>query len=542
MPSATLVALLVFLGACAPPDASLGDDLSGAGSSEASGSEGVGESTETEGDSGEDEGPPVKFDMSPPDVGEPDPPPEFPTTCAEAEENPSSVGCEFYPLALPDGQSTYGSSGFAASNVSAKPATVTLSDVAGQVAQVVLQPGQVHMFEVDATRQLRERTEVMDFGWVIESDEPLQVFGYFPPLPTPTADATVVLPRTALGVKHRAVTYNDHVVHSGDGIHGQQYVAVVAVEDDTKVTFELAAPGSFTLAGDGLPALDKDDGETSLTVTLDRLETLTVAADNRDPITEAYNVELTGSLLTSDKPVATYSGTPPTGLPAQYPWPCCADLIADQLPPTTAWGRDYAAVKLLPIADEPDLWRLMANRDGTEIELSGGVEDLVVLDAGEYYDLLTPESFWASGNHAFAVIHFMVGADLVDGELDAYEGQHIVNVGDPAMVWVYPAGNWLDRYVFPVGPVTFGEWYHDHATVVAPLADWDAITLGGAALPPPIEIGPGYGYGYVPLPLPTYELLAPPGVGVSVDLYGYVHNGSYLHQGGMGLGRLNPAG
>jgi hypothetical protein len=528
--------------ACRPPDGSLGDNLSSSSTSD-----GTGEGSESggtdESDSGETDGGIPKFDTMPPqDFGEPDPPPEFPTTCAEAEDNPSSVGCEFYPLALNQSFNATGSTGFAASNASANPATVTLSDINGQIDQRVIQPGDFHMFVVDSTHHLEATTEVTEHGFVIDSDEVLQVYAFIPPISTVTADATIVLPRTALGHKHRAVTYNDFNGSSPDGIHGEQYVSVVAVEDDTEVFFELAAPGSATLAGSVLPALEKKSGEDNFSVVLDRLETLTIAADNQDPVTEAYNVELTGSLIRSDKPIAAYSGNPPVGVPAKFPWPCCADLIATNLPPTTTWGTQYAAVKLYPIDVEPDVWRFIGNRDDTEIELTGGVDDLIVIDEGEFFDLETPESFWAAGNHAFGMVHFMPGADMVEGSLQTYDGPSLSNPGDPAMVWVYPAGSWLNRYLFPVGPVTGGEWLHDHVNIVAPLADWDDVTLGGNPLPAATELTDTMGYVRVPVPDPIYELLAPPGVGVEVTVYGYVHNGSYLYPGGMGLGKLNPPG
>lgn len=538
---------LVPLG-CGQPDGSLGDNLSssGSGTDEGDGdgdAEEDGSGSEDEGETGDDDGPPpVKFDMSPPDVGEPDPPPEFPTTCAEAEENPSSVGCEFYPLALPDGPSTKGDTAFVTSNVSNEVATVTLSDVDGLVEERQIQPGDTYMFVVDDSRQLLEQSRISDDGYVIESDQVLQVYSFLPPIPTPTADATIVLPKSGLGNKHRAVTYNDKFGHYNDGQNGKQYVAVVATEDETEVTFSLAAAGSATIAGSGIPALDKDSGEDTVKVTLDRMETLTIAADNRDPITEAYNVELTGSLIRADKPIAAYSGNPPTGVPAQYPWVCCADLIATGLPPTTSWGKEYAAVKLYPIDVEPDIWRFVANRDDTEITLTGEYEDLIVLDEGEFFDLEVAENFWASGNHAFGLVHFMPGADLVEGALQTYDGPSLDNPGDPAMVWVYPSGNWLNRYLFPVGPTTFGEWLHDHANVVAPMADWGDITLDGAPLPAATPLTSDMGYARVPLPGDAAELIAPHGVPVEVTVYGYVHNGSYLYPGGMGLGKLNPAG
>ncbi|NVB39492.1 hypothetical protein G6O69_16740 [Pseudenhygromyxa sp. WMMC2535] len=46
------------------------------------------------------------------------------------------------------------------------------------------------------------------------------------------------------------------------------------------------------------------------------------------------------------------------------------------------------------------------------------------------------------------------------------------NPGDPAVGWVYPEGNWLNRYLFSPGTGS-SLWCHDHVTIVAALSDWD---------------------------------------------------------------------
>jgi hypothetical protein len=117
----------------------------------------------------------------------------------------------------------------------------------------------------------------------------------------------------------------------------------------------------------------------------------------------------------------------------------------------------------------------------------------------------------------------------------------IMSPGDPAFLWVYPRGNWLNRYLFRVGSGEF--WCHDHITVTARTSDWDLITLAGEPLPAYTEIpGTGHGFAYIPVPDPQYELLAPGATGVEVKVYGYVGHGSYLYPGGMGLTTLNPEG
>jgi hypothetical protein len=476
--------------------------------------------------------------------GEIPPAPDFPETCEEAATVKTSVGCTFYPLAVPQSYSgNGGTTSIVVSNVSDQVATVTLSDRNGQIQQVQVASGQIHTFVDQSNHILPATTGIYDRGMVVESDEVLQVFQFSPPYATVTADASLVFPDVALGTKHRAAVNNDF-----DTI-GNQYVAIVAPEDDTEVTFTLVAPATITLAGNPVPILDSDMGQDTYQTTLNALDVLVIAANNDNPDTMMPTNQLTGSLIESDKPVAVYAGNTPTYVPPVDPdFFCCADLISDMVPPTTVYGTRYAAVKFLPQKDEKDVWRFMGNADGTEITLSGGIDEVIQLDEGEFADRHVAEPFWAQGNAAFGMVHFMTGSEYAmweKGEDDPmpYDCAPIDTPGDPAIGWVIPIGNWLNRYQFPVGPTISGNWCNDHATVVASLDDWDDITFNGNALPAVTQIGQSaFGYAYVPADTAIGEVLAPEGVGVMVDVYGYVDDGSYYYPGGMGLQDLNPEG
>lgn len=531
--SLSVVALLT---ACGKSDDPSGDSTtSDTGEEESSGSEsdtGTGSSSDGPGDDTDDSSSGPIFDVGGDGDGDGDGPPLFPTTCEEALTSKTSVGCIFYPAAL---VGTQPSTGFAVSNVTDQVATVTLSDINGQVDQVMVDPGQIHMFIDNGAHKMATQTHQGDDGYVIESDQPLQVFQFMPPNGVVTADASIVLPAQALGTKHRVVTYN--AMNSP-----QQYAAVVATEDGTTVTFTLEQPGSEVLAGGPIPQLDKDNGPDEAIVVLDRLETLVLSAASAHSMTMEIN-EFTGASIESDKPIAVYSGKYLANIPQGQ---CCADMIATAVPPTSVWGTNYAGVKFPAMGDEFDVWRFIAGDEGTEITLTGGVDQVIDLAPGEFADVETPEHFWASGTEPFAVVHFMVAGwfAVADPPIQPYDCPDPISApGDPAMGWVYPQGNWLNRYLFPVGPTTGGEWCHDHATVVAPMNRWDEVTMDGGALPAATEIGQsGFGFAYVQLPNPFHEILAPNDVGVEVSVYGYVHNGSYFYPGGMGLQELNPEG
>ena len=229
------------------------------------------------------------------------PAPDFPTTCEAAAAVKTSVGCTFYPLAVPQSFSgNGGTTSFVVSNVSDQNATVTLGDRNGQLDQKLVAPGQIATFWTWARTASPPIRACSNRGAVIESDQVLQVFQFSPPYATVTADASLVFPDVALGHKHRVAVNNDL-----DTI-GNMYVAVSATQDDTEVTFTLTAPATITLAGGQVPSLDSTQGADTYQITLDYLDVLVIAANNDNPDTMMPTNQLTGSLVESDKPVAVY--------------------------------------------------------------------------------------------------------------------------------------------------------------------------------------------------------------------------------------------
>lgn len=468
-------------------------------------------------------------------------PASFPKTCEEAAESNTSVGCTFYPLHLPGG----GNASFVAANVGEQDANVTLTSAVGATETQTIVAGGTFAFNGNAL-SLGASTGISNSGYVLESDQPLQVYQLIPPQLASTNDASLVLPEQVLSIRHRVVTYNDEF---NSGV--RQYVAIVATEDNTSVTFTLEQAASFVDAGGTVPALDKDNGPEAATVTLNRLEVLMVAAPNADPDTSMFTNQLSGSLVESDKPVAVYSGNNVTYAPAASDCAggncCCADLISTAVPPTTVYGNSYAGVKLLPLGQEIDVWRIIADHDDTVVTLSGGESDTITLDAGEFADVISAAVFAIDSNEPIGLAHFMTSGSstaIPSPGLQPYDcPDPIASPGDPAVTWMYPTGNWLNRYVFEVGVILpgGGSWCHDHITVVAPTESWSMITLDGDPLPAATGVGAsGLSYAYVPVDDGTHELIAPDEVGVEVSVYGYSGHGSYLFPAGMGLLEFNP--
>lgn len=479
------------------------------------------------GETGEDGGG-VKYDVEGGDGGgdgDPDGVPEFPKTCAAAASGKTSVGCEFYPLRLPG--VGWDPVGFSVSNVSDHVANVTLSNAFEVLDQVQVPAGAVHVFS-----QERHDPNIDDFrGFVIKSDQVLQVWQFLPITADTNNDASIVFPRQSLGTRHRVATWS--------GKRGG-YVKVVGVEDGTTVTFTLSDPGATTSAdGNGrFPALS-GEGD-SFTVTLDRLQVLTING-NKD----GQN-HLTGSVVESSKPVAVYSGNTCLFIPDND---CCCDLVATAVPPTTTYGDAYAAVKLLPVTRGYDIWRVIGDEDGTTITLSGDETGSFDLDAGEFVDIESAGSFWLEGSEPFGVVRFMTAGWFDDPDQDGsnayptYDCGTISAPGDPALSWIFPPANWLNRYLLQTGAGlgSQADWCNDTATIIAPTDRWHEVTFDGGPLPSGTPLASGeLSFVYVDAPAESHEVEAPPDVPVGLEVYGYIHNGSYYYPGGVGMKTLNP--
>ncbi|MFY0535731.1 IgGFc-binding protein [Nannocystis pusilla] len=130
--------------------------------------------------------------------------------------------------------------------------------------------------------------------------------------------------------------------------------------------------------------------------------------------------DFTGMRVSSTAPVAVMTGSPAMSLPGpgmNY----YKDYLEEQVPPRTAWGKDYAVVKFRPRSDEPDLYRFIADKDGTVLTFTGDHQGEVTLDEGQFHELLTAASFRVEGTEAFMVAHYMLSQDQSHGPKDDAE-------------------------------------------------------------------------------------------------------------------------
>jgi hypothetical protein len=213
----------------------------------------------------------------------------------------------------------------------------------------------------------------------ISSPQPIAAWQHNPLLPEEASeehlsvDGSLLLPAPMLGTRYRVMTREQ----SFQFLPG--YLTVIATAP-TQVRVTVTAR---TSPGEGIRALMPGE---RLDVELNRGDVLNLQ-------THGPGADLTGSLVEADQPVVVFGGSEGANAPntnhcvdgACVANPevacndnydcndarlntCCADHIEAQLPPISALGRQHVAARTAARGEAPDLWRILAVEDGTQVE------------------------------------------------------------------------------------------------------------------------------------------------------------------------------
>ena len=156
---------------------------------------------------------------------------------------------------------------------------------------------------------------------------------------TATTDAYLALPTDILGTSYINLGYkNTNIVNSTQ-------FGIVAAQNATTVTI------TPTVTTSGRPA------GVPYNIVLNQGQTYLLRN------TDAAPQDLSGSLITSNKPIAVFGGMQCANIPMGY---VACDHIVEQLPPATAWGKNFISVPL-KTRTRGDTFRFLASANGTTI-------------------------------------------------------------------------------------------------------------------------------------------------------------------------------
>lgn len=503
---------------------------------------------------------------------------EIPTTCAAAAALATSVGCEFFTADL-DQHEQYTGSGtlfktadpltyaVVVSNPQVStPANVHVEDMRGDGGalrtvpgtEIALEAGGLHVYALTCETGCPETTSHVEgtgllpkSAFKVVSDVPVLAYQWNTyGTGIETTDATLLLPVTTLDSTYIGAVWPYTSEADGHAEYTRGYLTVVATQDDTVVTF---TPTSAIEAGESVPALLP--GVESEPFVLDAFDVIQI-----QPSTPL--ADITGTLISASAPVAVFGGHECAFVPDGEYGSC--DHVEEQLLPTSAWGTEavlarYPARRARTDSSDPAIWRVVAGADDMTVFFDPPVDGL-----GESYrftargDLLqfeSPTHHYVRGEldtstaggeteAPFMAYQMMTGrcypGKTCSGSTTSYEW------GDPMMLLVPPAGQYLDRYVFNTDNQF--DFDYDQAVVIrsrgttveieciGPLSDDDFQRVGSSR----------YEVGHFSLDDPdgsgcvdgTHRLTSSQPVGLLV--VGYDMANSYGYLGGVGVRAINP--
>lgn len=222
-----------------------------------------------------------------------------------------------------------------------------------------------------------------------------------------SADGYLGLPTPGLGTSYYVMAY------ASAGYTGSEF-AVAATQNATTVTITPTAAGATKPAG------------AAFTVVLNAGETY--------QLQNPANADMTGTHVTSDKPVAVFSGHRCSDVPSGVGY---CDYLVEELTDVSVWGKTFHTSPFNGRARYTV--RVMASQNGTTIATTPAGLIPGTLNAGQFVDVTL------TGNVEFTASSPVLVAQFMRGFADDTAGK-----GDPSMVLVTPAEMALNNATFGV--------------------------------------------------------------------------------------------
>ncbi|MBI2396098.1 MAG: IgGFc-binding protein [Deltaproteobacteria bacterium] len=276
-------------------------------------------------------------------------------------------------------------------------------------------------------------------AFAIRTDAPVSAYDMLPYggaksfLPS----AQLLLPTSAWGTNYVGVVPPDG---------GPQWGQIVAVEDATTIKFE---PTRYLAAGGGVPEVPAG-------------ATTTLTLDAGEYVQWQPSLDISGSIVQADKPVAFVGGAGYLCLKTETATGGGCDSVHQMIPPISALGAEYAAAPYVTrrsdLAPESVPYRIVGMVDGTKLVFDppiGGAP--TTLSRGTVASFETTRAFVVRSQdteHPFYVGQMMGGALVTSGSRPGAT-MNIglpLDLGDEEFVTVLPPAQFLTKYVFFTDP------------------------------------------------------------------------------------------
>jgi len=353
-------------------------------------------------------------------------------------------------------------------------------------------PGNVTTVTVNSATEVQSSDVIENKGIHVTAGAEVTVYGLsriqF------TTDAYLGLPVDILGTDYINLGYRNTNV-----VNGTQF-GIVATQNTTTVTITPTVTVGGRTAG------------VPYNIVMNQGQTYQLRSTAGDP------ADLSGSLITSDKPIAVFGSHNCANIPRGF---VACDYIVEQLPPTTTWGQSFVTVPLATRLNG-DTFRILAGTDSTQVSVNGAL--VATLNKGQYHERIIAGAATITATKPVLVAQYSNGT--------SYDGV----TSDPFEMVVPPYEQFLASYTVTTPATGFAI---NFINVAAPTAAVGAITLDGVAIPAAsfTPIGAtGFSGAQVQVNLGTHNLVGTLPFGTFV--YGFANADSYGYPGGMSLAQV----
>lgn len=484
-----------------------------------------------------------------------------PTTCEQAAQVRSYIGCDFWPTVVGNNVWSIFDYAVVVANAGDNPADVTVTRNGQTIASAIVQPNALQKIYLPWVPELKgpdadscgqavpisQTVRSPNGAYHLTSTRPVTVyqfnaleyagqggpagknwsscpgnsicpiFGISYGCFSFTNDASLLLPTTALTGNYRVTGQAGWPVANMGA-----YFAITGTKNGTTVTVKVSSTGQV-VGGGGISSTAANG--------------LTTFQINEGEVVEVVGTpdsDLSGSQIQASAPVQVIAGVPciqsPLGVQA-------CDHIEESVFPAETLGKHYFVT--VPTGPNGDVVghvvRLYGNVDGTALSYQGNKPPGApsTLNAGQVVTLGSPYvtgDFEITGDHEFGVGSFMLGAEVVDPNALS-EGK-----GDPAQSLATAVEQYRHKYIF-LSPDDYDVSYVDVIQPTGASITIDGMAPGGAVTPISsgfgirrVKLGPGNSGAHV--------LTADAPVGIQV--MGYGSYTSYHYPGGLNLDTIAP--
>ena len=351
-------------------------------------------------------------------------------------------------------------------------------------------------------------------------------------------DASLVIPTRFLGKEYIVQTYPED-------LKSTQF-AIVATEDNTTVRI--------------VPKFDTYGGKTTagntITLNLSKGEAYLVASKEHEG--EDFVVDLSGSTICSNKPIAVFNGNQQTGIPNREAY--SQDFMVEQVIPIEQWGTEFYLTNLDNTRINYAI--ITAAYAGTEVEIKTfnaetnefKTDNYTFMEAGETMqpiainDTKRKEISIRSLDPAKPLLcyHYITSAAVNEFCTSTAFDDVCYTYGDPASAlmpsWIHRVKA-MNMFTEPLDPQGGNRTpQHFYAYVITKYADTDKMTLNGDPVTATFHrfhANNDLAYAHIPLPKESnYHLLETTGEGFIGTVYGLTDAQGYYYT--LGFTPPNP--